>query len=78
MDLALTTKRNFYKEFHSLLNFAVRMEYLPKNPLNAIGTFTDIYFEKPQDKLHYYTPEQFQAYIAVARDSAVTLIDWGY
>ena len=29
-DLSLRTKQNFYKDFHSMLNYAVKMEYLRK------------------------------------------------
>ena len=54
------------------------MEYLPKNPLNSIGNFTEIYFEQPQDKLRYYTADQFKTYIAAAKSQAHTLTDWGY
>jgi len=47
--LALTTKRNVYGEFRAMLNFAVRMEYLPKNPLLKIGNF--------KDSLLHFTPD---------------------
>lgn len=77
-NLSVSTRKGYYKEFHAMLNYAVKMEYLPRNPLNAIGTFKDVYFKKPQDTLHYYTPEQFKSYIAAAREQAVTLTDWGY
>ncbi|MBD5111760.1 MAG: site-specific integrase [Ruminococcaceae bacterium] len=78
-DIALGTKRNGYKALSALLNFAVKMEYLPKNPLTTIGNFRDantIY--KPADTLHYYTPDEFLKYIAVAEETAKTVIDWGY
>ena len=77
-NLSVATKKGYYKEFHALLNYAVKMEYLPKNPLDSVGTFKDVYFQKPQDKLQYYTPEQFRQYISAARESANTITDWGY
>ncbi len=78
LPLSINTKRGYYKAFHTLLNYAVKMEYLPRNPLNSIGNFTEVYFEQPQDKLHYYTAGQFKTYIAVAKSQACTLTDWGY
>ncbi len=32
-EYQIRTKQNFYKEFRTFLNYAVKMEYLPKNPL---------------------------------------------
>lgn len=77
-DLAVTSKRNIYGEFRALLNYAVKMEYLPRNPLNLIGSFKEVYFEKPQDKMRYYTPEQFKKFIAEAEKCCNSLSDWGY
>lgn len=80
-DLALTTLQNAYSHFHSLLNFAVRMDYISKNPLNSIGNFKDVYFKKPQEKLHYYKPDEYFKYITVAKEyaaSKTSLVDWGY
>lgn len=77
-DLKIKTKQNFYKEFNAMLNYAVKMDYIPKNPLPNIGNFKEVYFETQQDKLHYYTAEQYRKFAAVARQEAVTLIDWGY
>lgn len=78
-DYSIVTKQNAYASFVAMLNYAVKMEYILKNPLTILGNFKDAeVFEKPAEKLHYYTPEQFLKYIAVARDTAVTCIDWGY
>lgn len=80
-DLALGTKRNYFKQFSALLNFAVKQEYLPANPLHRIGNFKDPYFEQPEDKLHYYTADEFLRYADAARKYAAeksTLNEWGY
>lgn len=77
-DLALLTKQNIYKEFRALLNFAVKMEYIPRNPIHLINNFKEVYFEKPQDKLRYYTSEQFKRFIAEAKKDCRCLNDWGY
>lgn len=78
---ALKTKQNIYGEFRALLNYAVKMEYIPKNPLLIIGNFKDTSFSKPQDKIRYYTPEQFLKYIDTARkcaDNADTFSEWSF
>lgn len=36
-DLSLTTKKNGYAALSALLNYAVKMGYIPKNPLLALG-----------------------------------------
>ena len=80
-NLSIKTQKNQYDELRALLNFAVKMEYLPRNPLIAVGNFRDHDFTPSKDKLHYYTPEQFIQFISVARDAAEqenTLISWGY
>ena len=77
--LSITTKKNAYSAFTAMLNYGVKMDYLAKNPLSALGTFkAPEAVEKPADKLHYYTAEEFCKYIAQAREKAVTVIDWGY
>ena len=76
--LSIITQQNIYGEFRALLNYAVSMEYIQKNPLLSIGNFKNVYFEMPEQKIQFYTPEEFLRYIKVAKDSAVTLTDWGY
>ena len=79
LGLKIQTRRNIFGEFRAMMNYAVRMEYIIKNPLCAAGNFKDAYnISSQEDKLRYYTPEQFQKYIACARKNAVTLTDWGY
>ena len=78
-NLSITTKRNAYAAFVAMLNYAVKMEYIMRNPLTALGNFkAPDTIEKPADKLHYYTSEQFQAYISVAKKKAQTVTDWAY
>lgn len=77
--LSITTKKNAYSAFTAMLNYGVKMDYLTKNPLSALGNFkAPEAVEKPADTLHYYTAEEFCKYIAQAREKAVTVIDWGY
>lgn len=76
--LSTVTMQNIYGELRSMLNYAVSMEYLPKNPLIALGNFKNVYFEMPEEKIQFYTPKEFKKFIAAAKNSAVTLTDWGY
>lgn len=82
MDIALKTKQSAYATFRALLNYAVRMEFIPKNLLSELGNFKDAnVIVKPADTLHYYTPEQFLEYIAVAENNAKktnTVVECGY
>lgn len=78
-SLSIVTKQNAYSAFSAMLNYAVKMEYIPKNPLTVLGNFKDTTsIDKPSDKLHYYTKEQFISYIAIARNTAKSLTDWGF
>lgn len=67
-DYQIRTKQNFYKTFRALLNYAVQMEYLPKNPLLKVGNF-----KAPLEKIKemgFYTPEEFRMFIDVAQSEA--------
>lgn len=77
---SIAMRKNMYKEFRAMLNFGVKMEYLPKNPLLQVGNFV-----APMEdvkEMDFYTPEEFQKYIKVARERAEkntrSLIDWNY
>ncbi len=78
-NLSLRMKQNIYKELRALLNFAVKTDYLKANPLSKIGNFKDAYnFERPEDKIQYYTAEQFKRFIATAANHLNSLNDYGY
>ena len=66
LGLAPKTQKNIYSEFRAMLNFAVKMEYLPRNPLLTVGNFKDNDFTPPKDKLRYYTADEFLRYKAAA------------
>ena len=67
--LGLVAKKTIYKEFAAILNYAVKMEYMPKNPLSKIGNFKDPLFMKR--KVNFYTPEEFRQYIDIAEKIAL-------
>ncbi len=66
--LALRTKQNIYTTISAMFNYAVRMEYIPKNPLSIVGNFKDAYTTK--QKIDYYTADEFLLFIAAAREYA--------
>ncbi|NLC79476.1 MAG: site-specific integrase [Ruminococcaceae bacterium] len=67
-DLSLTTKRNIYSELRTLLNFAVKLDYLLVNPLLKVGNFKSSYEEEKE--MMFYTPEEFKKYISEAKKEA--------
>ncbi|MBE6821583.1 MAG: site-specific integrase [Ruminococcaceae bacterium] len=67
-NYALKTKRNIYAELRAVLNYAVRMEYLPRNPLQKIGNFKSTLELKSE--MSYYTAEEFLKFINAALKSA--------
>lgn len=80
-SLTVTTKRGYYTTLNGVLNYAVSHGYLSKNPLPQIGNFKEVYFEKPQDVLHYYTAEEYVRFAQVAlrnAESKNTMQEWGY
>lgn len=78
--IAVSTQKAIYTELRTLLNYAVRMEYLPKNPLVTVGNFKDASFTPAKEKLHYYKAEEFKSFIKAARaeaEASNTMVAWG-
>ncbi len=65
-DIMISTKNNAYRTLNAIFNFALKIDYLPSNPLAKIGRFRDPYFTHEREALRYYTPEQFKQFIAEA------------
>lgn len=68
-NLSLTTKRNVFTELRTMLNYAVRMEYIPKHQLSKVGNFKDALSSKKE--INFYTPEEFKKYIEIAKKIAL-------
>ena len=75
-DLMLSTKNNAIRELNTMLNYAKKMKYIPENPLKEIGKFADTQLTADCEKVRYYTPEQFKAYIAAAESCRESMIDY--
>lgn len=79
--LSLKTKQHIYNEFKSMLNYAVSMDYIAKNPLSSVGNFKETLTLENQKEINYYTSDEFKKYIKVARECAEnssTLADWEF
>jgi len=78
-NLSITMRKHIYGELRAMLNYAVKMDYIPKNPLIKVGNFKDPLSSKKE--INFYTPEEFKKFIAAARDcaeNAPALIEWDY
>jgi len=77
-DLALKTRKNIFGAFRNLIGYAVRMEYMPSNPLTKVGGFKDA--NSIQKKIDYYTADEFKKYIAAVKSEAATkgFYEWNY
>ena len=81
--LSLKTKQNTYHHLNAMLNWAVEMEYMPKNPMAKIRNFVDASGIKKD--MSYYTAEEYQKFIGVAKAFAQdveskqgNLSEWDY
>jgi len=66
--LLIETRKHIYSTFRTLLNYAVKMEYINSNPLLKIGNFKDSSGYKSE--MEIYTAEQFAKFIKSAKHSA--------
>lgn len=77
LNLKLETKKNIYKIFSAMLNFAVKMQYITNNPLRIVGNFKDAYnFNTPEEKIQYYTADEYKKFIGALKLN--TPKDWAY
>lgn len=63
---SVTYCRRIFGSLNGLLNYAVRMRFIHENPTKNIENFREVNFTAPDERIHYYTPEQFQLYERVA------------
>ena len=66
--LSIRMRKNIYSDFRTMLNYAIKMEYLPKNPLLKVGNFKAPLELK--EEMKFYTAEEFQQFISSAREFA--------
>jgi len=83
LEIGLVTRNHAYALLRIILNYAVRMEYIHKNPLLAIGCFKDA--EYCRTEIKYYTVKEFLLYIEAIEQYAKkrevecrNLSEWDY
>lgn len=69
LNVAITTKQNWYISLNSMLHWGVKMGFLPENPITKVGNFRDPNFGMAEEKkkIQYYTSEEYQKFIAEAK-----------
>jgi len=67
--LSLNSKKQAFSDLRAMLNYAIKMEYLSKNPLSIVGNFKDKEFIK--QSMTIYTAEEFPQFISAARKVAI-------
>lgn len=77
-DLKISTKKNIFKEYSAMLNWAVKTDKLQKNILAELGNFADVYYTPVEEKLRYYTAEQYAKYREAMIEYNKTLSDYCY
>lgn len=82
-NLSIKTKQRAFTFFSSIVNYAIKIEYLEKNPLIKIGNFRDSLNIKTEMKI--YTPQEFKKFITSAKEFAEekerlknSLSEWNY
>jgi integrase len=83
MKLSINTKKKAFIYFSALMNYAVKMDYIQKNPFVKIGNFKDVLGIRP--KMNFYTPQEFSNFITTAKEIAEErgklhndLSEWNY
>jgi len=68
LGIGPVTRNHAYAVLRIILNYAVRMEYIPKNPLVSIGCFKDATHSKAE--VSHYTASEFLSYIETVKKYA--------
>ena len=81
--LSLNTKKQAFNDFRAMLSYAVKAEYIPKNPLTKVGNFKDSSIIKSEMRI--YTVQDFTKFISTAKRLAEEkqvnnkeLSEWNY
>ena len=74
--LSLRTKQSVFSVLRALLNYGVKMDYLPRNPLEKVGNFKAS--GEIKKEMEYYTAEEFKKFISTAHEEAVKAENNGY
>ena len=81
--LSLNSKKQAFSDFRAMINYAIKMEYLHKNPLTKIGNFKDN--SSVTQEMNFYTSQDFSLFIKAAKEIVTAkqaennyLSEWDY
>ena len=66
--LSLNTKKQAFSDFRAMYNYAIKMEYISKNPVSKIGNFKDKMSIEPE--MDFYMAHEFTKFIRMAKITA--------
>ena len=67
--LILSSRKRIFSDFKTMINYALKMEYIDKNPLGKIGNFKDK-MDIVQQEMAFYTAGEFKLFIKAAEKFA--------
>ena len=67
-NLALSTRRGIFQELRTMLNYAIKMEYISINLLTKLGNFKDS--NELKKEMEYYTADEYIKFITTAKTLA--------
>lgn len=83
-NFSITTRQHIYAELRALLNYAVKMEYIPANPVIKLGNFKSTLELNYKHEMDFYTTDEFTAFIYAAYKNALqaqqenNYFEWNY
>lgn len=81
LPLSITTKQKIYSCFRAVINYGVKMCYIPVNNLIKLGNFKEPNAIKPKKEMDFYTPDEYNKFSNATYDIAKRsskIVDWDY
>ncbi len=76
--LSNATNQRIYGDLRAMLAWGVKSGYIKESPMKYIDNFKEPYFVHKQEKIQYYTAEQFKIYIGKALELAEESKDYNF
>ena len=76
--LATRTNQHAFSDLRTFFNWATKNAYISESPIMLAENFKNAYETSKQDKIRYYTADEFKQYIEVAHADAATKDDYRY
>ena len=75
-SLATVTKNHAFSILRSIINHAALVGAIHDNPIKGVKEFHDPDWKMPEQKLQYYTPDEWIQYASTARSLCQTFYQW--